>query len=197
MSLISYISFPRKLNAFRVSDIAGREEEFGIDYDISDCASNLYLFPDFPLKESHIVIKDKKTAIFKDCFKNPFIYEFYIEIPLDFDIRRSEIVFQCSDDEVKQRELRQLEDKENLLYNQSLYDFLLRNLRVGEFAEIYTAWHDHVNYNFETPTSECVINLEDIFNPPMSVETLAIEKRYKLTVYRSVEGTAPRHILNV
>ena len=66
-----------------------------------------------------------------------------------------------------------------------LHKFINKNLDIGEFVEIYRAWHDHEHFEFAAPTSEHTINLEVLLNAPMRMGTLAFEERHKLTIYKS------------
>ena len=96
MSYVTYIAFPKKPKAFLISDVRGREKEFGIHYDISGWhRDDLFLFPDEPPEEKGVLITDKKDATFKawlyriaanktvDYFRSRTYQEAVKTLPLD------------------------------------------------------------------------------------------------------------------
>ena len=194
MSIITYISFPRCLGKLRESYIKEREEdEFSINANPSEC---IY-FPDTSFIESEIAIFDKEDATFDNCFKNPSIYRLYLEVSDYYSEQRKEIsqgYFEREDSEgyLNEETMAQLDqdlkkywDKDSILRNQALYKFLNENLKNGEFAEIYTSWHDHVNFNFDPPTSEQTINLEDLPKLTSPTKTIELDERTKMTIIKT------------
>ena len=189
MSGMNFISFPRKFNAFLLSDIEGREKAFGIMYDITGYRKDLYLFPDIPPGDNMVVITDKNEASFCDCFANPFIYGFSIDIPSDLSRHRTKIATSDLDDDVKQREIQRINDDSKQLYLSTLHDFIHRHIKVGEFVEIYKVWTDHINYHFDSPTSETTIDskeLSKILDSPEPSGLSIWDERRKYTIVRTV-----------
>ncbi|MCL2379098.1 MAG: hypothetical protein FWC77_08235 [Defluviitaleaceae bacterium] len=187
MSGINYISFPKALRAFLLSDIKGRERDFGITYDVKGYRKDIYLFPDSLPDENAVIIVFKNDASFNKCFKNKFIYEFCISIPIDLIRQRTEIAMSDLDDEVRQCELKKLDDTSILFLSMSLYDFIQKHLEKGEFAEIYRVWTDHVNFNFDSPKQEVTINLNDLLSPfdaPKVVEFISRGSWSKYTIVK-------------
>ena len=186
MSWISYISFPRELIAFRFSDIKGREEEFGIFYDTTDFRPDILLFPDSSPNESNIVIVDKKDAIFNSCFKNSFVYESVSGVRLDYAYRKAKIIHGNLDDKTKDRELEKFMKEEWKMSRQIQYNFINKHINIGEFVERYSSWHDHINFNFDPPTSEEHMTLEEFLNMPMPTgEGRGIDERHKLIIHKT------------
>ena len=72
-----------------------------------------------------------------------------------------------------------------LVYRRALCDFLQKNLKSGEFAEIYTLWTDHVNEHFGSPTKEETVALEDYLEMSKSSGSPGFEDRHKLTIYKT------------
>jgi len=184
MSYIAYISFPKELKVFRFSEIKGREKEFGIHYDTANFRPDILLFADFSPDDNNIVIIDKKKATFKRCFKNSFIYEFCSSLPSEFSRKRWEVVHGNLDDEIKKLKLEENAERSWRASQQIQCSFIHKNLEIGEFAEIYTSWHDHINFNFNPPTSEDTMTLEEFLNMPMPSKSKNIEERYKLTIHK-------------
>ena len=187
MSCIHYISFPKKLCALRACDIVGREIEFGINYDLRYARVDMYVFPNAPYWEANIVIFDKNTATFNNCFKNEFIYEIWrIGVDSEHFEQSIEVMkkYPNADDEIRIRELAKINDSEILLNQKVMYDFLDCNLAVGEFAEMYESWHDHINFNFEPPTSEQFINLSDMLTTVFNSPPLKTNERRKCTIVK-------------
>ena len=186
MSYITYISFPKKLNAFRFSDIKGREKELGIHYDTTGYRPYTFLFPNAPPDQSNIVIMDKRGSVFKDCFANSFIYEFRVGLPQKFSCRKLEIIQSNLDDETKNRKLEKIALEEGLMFQQIQYDFFNKHLDVGEFVEIYDTWHDHENFSFVGPAiKEEVVTLEDFRQNPIPTNRKMGLESYKLTIHKT------------
>jgi len=168
MSIIWYISFPKELQVFRLSDMVCADEKLRFEM-LNEC--------DFGVTST--------DAIFNDCFKNSFVYEFYVNLPDTYYDRQAEIMYNSElDEKAKGQKLKKLSDERMLLYQQMLYEFINKNVHVGEFAEIYTAWHDHKNFEFESPTSEHSINLKSLLNEPMRMNAPNLEERHRLTIYK-------------
>jgi hypothetical protein len=187
MSFICYIALPRKLNAFRASDIAGREKEFNVGREAKNYHGDLFLFPNSPPWEKHIVISDKKDATFNDCFKNMYVYEFsYGHTNVSHAAAKviEQIRKHGDDEDTMRREVKKIWDLEYLQSQKILYTFLDANLATGEFAEIYTSWHDHENFHFNPPTSKNTMNLKEILAMPSPAKS-QIEERYKLTICKT------------
>jgi len=176
-----YISFPSAFNAFLLSNIKGREEDYGISYSIDGYRSDIYLFPDMSPNESDVIIVDKKDASFYNCFENKFIYEFYVATPFDANRQRMEIIKSDESSEIKQHALEKLNDMIKVSAIRSLYDFIQRHIVNGEFVEIYEVWTDHENFNFDAPVHEMRINLDDMLCHP---DALRLETRHKLTIVK-------------
>ena len=189
MSVIAYISFPKELKAFRISDIEGKEKECGINYDINNLRKDIFLFPSVSPWESDFIIVDKKNAVFGKCFNNLFIYELCEsmskEQSREYYQQKQKILRSDKNDEVKEREMDEFSQKWWLIRNQSFHDFINTNLDIGGFVEIYTTWHDHVNFNFSSPTSEESMNLEDVLSMPLPKKSIGFDTVHKLTIYKT------------
>jgi hypothetical protein len=135
--------------------------------------------------ECDIGVMDKKNAIFNNCFANPFIYELNVKLPPSYYNRCLEIEESTMDEKTKGQALENLSNEKRLLYQQLLHDFIDMSLSVGEFAEIYTAWHDHINFDFAPPTLEITISLCDVLTMPTQFKHFSIEKRQKLTIHKT------------
>jgi len=188
---MSYISFPNALNAFLLSDIKGREADFGITYDIYGYRNDIYLFPDSSPKESTVTIVDKKDAAFVNCFANKFIYQVFTSTPPDINLRVMEIIHSDLDDDTKRRERKKIEDMNILFLTHSLHNFVNEHIEKGKFVEIYNVWTDHISVTFDSPTLEYAIKLNDLLNPfdtPDIIEFMqhsAWKERVKLTVFKT------------
>jgi len=166
MSRISYIAFPRALNAFLLSDIEGKERDFGITYNTEGYRKDIYLFSDFqPDDGSSITIVDIKGATFGDCFTNKFIYELYGGVPYDLMRKSSKIAASDLDEEIMRQEFENLSNIIRLSLTRSIHDFIQRNTEKGEFVEIYRVWTDHIHFNFGSPTCEVIIELGELLSP--------------------------------
>jgi len=186
MSYFDYIAFPRKLNVFRLSDIKGSEKDYGIYHDTTNFRKDILLFPNISPDENHIVLCDKKEATFNECFKNPFIYEYHIYLQHDYNVteytKRMNIMKSSLDEETKTKELWKIASKNWSLYQQIQYDFILQNLDVNEFVEIYNEILHNTNFNLGPPESECILNLDEFFNLPMPTKKI---NKHKMTIYRN------------
>ena len=209
MSFVQYISFPKELRPFRLSEIRGRENEFGINYVACECQKEILSVPnphhwEFGINyvacecqkeilsvpnpyhwEIDILIYNSNKAIFNDCFKNTFVYGFELEPPHDYHCQIGEIIHEGLDDVEMKQELDKASSIRRLLESRKLYNFLHQNLNRGEFVEIYTSWLDGMNFNFDSPTVELSINLENLLT--MSIPILPLDNlnlRQKLTIHR-------------
>ena len=198
MSIMRYISFPRELIKHQVSYIKFDDEDgFRIDTDAKEDWDK-----DLPVIKGRIdgrfsIWDIIGRAVFKNCFKNPFIYEFHAEAPDYYYKQRMDIVRKhmgrkaidrCLDDKAMNQELYVYWNKGQSLQNQVLYKYLYDNLNVGEFVEIYKSWiekEDERGIIFSPPTSETVINLDELLNLPYPMETLKDGEREKLTIHKT------------
>jgi len=117
-----------------------------------------------------VSIGEKEGATFTNCFKNPFVYQLQVSLPLQksalFAEQELEIMRSNLDDEAKEQEVKKVWDNRTLLMKQALYNFLQRHLEAGEFVEIYSVFGDHIHFDFGPPASESAINLEDALDAP-------------------------------
>ncbi|MCL2400933.1 MAG: hypothetical protein FWC91_14475 [Defluviitaleaceae bacterium] len=174
MSIIEYISFPRTLETFYQSGVKGREKEFGMD--ISEST---------PWGINIWIMDNEEGATFKNCFKNTFIYGFAIALSQDYYEQRSNIILGGLGDEIIEQELKKIDDIADTLRDKTLYNFLNKILNPGEFVEIYTTWHDHINFNFGSPTTERTINLEEILTITTQEDPLEFDTSCKLTICKT------------
>ena len=194
MSILKYISLPSNLIETRASYIKEREEdEFCVNTNPSECLFS----PNTSFIESEICILDKEDATFDKCFNNPFIYRLYMQVVDYYSKQISEVSQRyrekednegCLDENTmakRDQEIKKYWDKEAVLYNQTLYKFLQENLKIGEFAEIYTAWTDHISFDFAPPTSEQTINLKDLLKITSYNKTIGIDERAKKTIIKT------------
>ena len=194
MSCMRYISFPMELTKHQVSYIKLDDEDgFRID-----TAAEEDWYNDLPVIEGRIdgrfsIWDIIGCVIFNNCFKNPFVYEFYAEVPDYFYEQQMEIMRRhrekeaidgFMDDEAKEQELSQYWNKEWSLQNQVLYKYLQDNLNTGEFVEIYESWIDG-DMVFDPPTSETVINLKELLSLPFSEGPDDLGERTKLTIHKT------------
>lgn len=165
MSSISYISLPKALNAFLLSDIKDKEEDYGIIYNVERYRKDIYLFSDVSPDESAVIIADKKDASFDNCFINKFVYELCGGSSHDLIHQSAKILASDMNEEAKQHEMKKLHDLMTSHYSRSLYDFVHKHIAKGEFVEIYRVLTDHINFNFDSPKREFTINLDDFLSP--------------------------------
>ena len=188
MSFFQFISLPNKIKSFRLSEIEGREEEFGLAYETYKHINNFLSTRNIALsKEIDIVLSgNTQKETFNECFKNPFIYGFYVVMPWVYDVEKTEICSKGLEEDVERAEIEKIWDKERSLNNQILYHFLYKNLYVGNFVEIYVSWQDNENCVFETPTMEYSMDLKDLLRGSRPDDgKLEVEERKKLTIYRN------------
>jgi hypothetical protein len=185
MSLIAFISFSKKLPAHRFSDIKGKEKEFGITYDTKGLRPDILLFPDIPPSESDFIVVDKKEATFNNCFENLFIYGFCANASNEFGRQKYEIMKSALSNKIKEQEICKLAEKDWAMHNKKLHDFLDAYTSAGEFVEIYSSWHDHVNFIFGPPTSETIMKLKDVLTRPYPKKSQAQDERPKTVIHKS------------
>ena len=176
MSFFTYIAFPRELKAFRLRDIKGREKEYGINYDTNNYREDIVLFPNASPEESSIAISDKKDATFKDCFKNTYIYK------LGIDTCCNE---QLSDTlkKIYELEAEEKSTKLKLLYDQILSDFIVQNINLGEFVEMYSEFVNHIDFNLGSPVFEYEVELKDLSILESRKNTT---DSYKITIFYNI-----------
>jgi len=180
ISYYSYISFPRKLDAFLLSEIKGWEKEFGIFYDTTKYRNDIFLFPNSPPEESDIIIIDKKDANFTNCFKNQFAYDYSVIFPHSFRHILSNINKENSNEESRNVELEEIYNASWLFHKNVLFNFILQNLSTGEFAELYREMINHVDFNFGPPEFEHSVKLCEFINLP---ESVYVRNKRKITIY--------------
>ena len=170
MSYIQYISLPRESKEFSIAFIKeSMEENFRINSDFVYSPEPITLSPDSSSIEGYVWLMDKMDATFKDCFKQPFIYELQVYVPVRFDINK----------------LNEYKIEHLILDNQALYTFIKVNLATGEFVEIYESWLEGANYNFDPPTSDITMDYTDVLDMPMSFADGGSNDRPKLTIYKT------------
>lgn len=182
MSYFNYIAFPKKLKMFRFCDIKGREKDYGINYDTTNFRKDILLSPLLSPDESNIIICDKKEATFDNCFKNLFIYEYHVYIPHIYHNVGTNIIKADLDEETKSKELKKLENNEWLLYQQVQYNFIIQNLSIGEFVEIYTEFVHNTNFSLGSPELKYEMDLNEFLNIPTPKGVIDKNKR-KITIH--------------
>ena len=146
MSAFTYIAFQRPLPAYRFGDIKGREKEFGIMYDTKAFLNSegTYCFPG----NSHDVdfgIGDVAGVTFRDCFVNPFVYEFTMDPCRDPRTRQDSIYHEILE---SGKSIKFLLDR---YYRIGLCDFIRRYATPGDTVELYEEFGDHRYFNFGPP----------------------------------------------
>jgi len=162
MSCVSFISFPREQNI----------------YDSKSDSEN-------ELNGDSIVLEDKGDSTFIDCFINSFVYDYNIVLLNDY-FKSDEymaIIRQEVELSTAQKWLKDNENRRIAAYQQGLFNCLYRNLDVGEFAEIYKGWTDHVSTVYDPPETEQVINLSDLLTTPL-LQRANVISPHKLTIHK-------------
>jgi hypothetical protein len=131
--------------------------------------------------ENYIAIVDKKNATFKNCFKNPFVYEYCVDTPRVYTLARSKIVQSDLDEATKEIELEKSGNEIWSSHKQRQYDFISKHLNAGEFVEIYTEEVHGTNFNLGPPETECAMTLEELLDLPMPEKSI---DKYKTTLYK-------------
>ena len=200
MSIMRYISFPRKLKKHQISYIKlDGDDEFNISTNIDGIWDYGELLVTEGRVDGRISIWDiLGKSTFNKCFNNPFVYEFGICIPDYYREQRMEITKRYSkrkeddgylDYKAMDQELYVYWGKVWSLESQVLYKYLHDNLNTGEFVEIYESWvsnenEDENGITFSPPTTETVITLEELPSLPLPKETLDFSERKKLTIHK-------------
>ena len=183
MSLITYISFPRELKIFKLSDIAKEKINFGIDYVVDIFQEEVCSYSDCPVRVNDVKIVEQEDVIYHKCFKNLFIYNMYIRSLSNYKYdEKMKIIRENEREDIQNRELMKIWDEETLLRNQLLYTFLQFNLDVDEFVEIYIDRVVDADHDFEPPSSESIVYLEELLifpNPKKRV------KGHKFTILKT------------
>jgi len=205
---MDFISLPREPISYPFSDFKHRKDEllpyFHFENRLND-RLRLYVSPEDSLKNGIISIFKDDIAKFEGNFKNSFIYGFEINIPDYF--QRSKMIaeltvgFSRDKPTVSQKEVNRIIDEEidkhwpvkttQRKYNQTLYDFIDKNLNFGEFVEIYSVWHEQTQeiHCFEPPKTERTIKLQDLIiycdeHPLNSPETDITKSMHKVTIIK-------------
>jgi len=188
MSIVSYISFPRPLNAVLLSEIEKKNlSGYGITYDITGWRKDMYLFPRVSPIERGVIIVNAKDACFVDCFSNEFIYGILIVAPDELARKRASISASDLDDVAKQHELNLLEKQIRSIYIKSLCDFIHDHINIGEFVELYKVWTDHMDNRFESPTHVASVTLNEVVSSqrlPFAGIRLAFSDRHKTIIFK-------------
>ena len=188
LSVLEYIAFPREVASSPLVYIKHEEDdEFCIKVDEGERLRD-------DITSAFFIAQN--SSIFNNCFRNSFIYEFYVGIPgyyrkrqieITKTYREKEVITGCLDYESMKRDLEKYWNLDRILLNQTLYKFLHDILKVGEFVEIYEAWmgqEDERGVIFGPPTSETVISLEDLLTFPRPTKKHKREERTKLTIHK-------------
>ena len=198
MSAIAFISFPKKLEIYRLSDITNKEIEFNIDHITDISRKEVIAYFESSTRANDVVLSDIEdmnmniNMHFDNCFKNSFIYDFCITIPLKYRYdEKIEIVRENEKDEIINHKLKKIWDEERFFCDQLLYTFLQLTLNVGEFVEIYSDWIYGENYNFGPPESEDVMDLEELLIFPKPEEPERTMEKHKLTIYKTKQRDLP------
>jgi len=162
-----------------MSEISGREKEFEIFYDTAKYRKDIFLFPNLPPKESDIIIIDTQKAMFANCFKNKFIYEYSI-VMHSFSDMRVKVIREIPDKENQDIEFQKINTASWLFYKTALYDFISQNLLSGEFAELYREMTNHANFNLGPPKFEHSVKLCDFIDFP---DSIYVQNKRKITIY--------------
>jgi len=203
MSMMRYISFPKKLTNHQVSYIRHEgDDKFIVNTNVGENWGK-----ELPVIEGQVDGRVSiwdftgnklfNKAVFINCFMNPYIYGFSVEIPDYYREQCEEIIDRYSDEEestgycldyeAMDKELSEYVNKKWFLKNQVLYKYLQDNLKAGEFVEIYESWieeEDERGMIFGPPTSETVITLNELPNLPFSDGPDEVGEREKLTIHK-------------
>jgi len=146
------------------------------------------------LDDGVVWIYENEVATFENCFLNPYIYNYRVEIVDNFAEEKMKIIEEFFkeeklhgqlDKDAMDRKLEKYRVIENRKYLKILHSFINDNLVGGEFAEICTLWTDHVNSNYGSPTSQENIDLDDYPNIPVQIRSLSIGEMRKLTICKT------------
>jgi len=170
MSLFSYIAFPRKvdlstyesninaLKKYKIGELVWNKNEYRIERGsandgvrFTDCGSIPW--------NSHLnglyIMEDKTLATFKRCFKNKHIY--LLEGSLNYNGSRN-----INDTTGLIASLLEHIIVEIEVCRKQLYELAERNLREGEFIEIYSEHTNHMDFDLGPPSKELIISADEI-----------------------------------
>ncbi|MCL2400596.1 MAG: hypothetical protein FWC91_12735 [Defluviitaleaceae bacterium] len=185
MSAIAVISFPKELETPRLSDIINKKIAFDINYVSDIFQEEKFIYSELPIKVNNVIISDIEdmNMNFDNCFKNPFIYDLCISISPNYRYdEKIKIIREDEKDEIINRKLKEIWDEESLFRNQLLYTFLQLTLNVDEFVEIYAELINGEDYNFGSPESECIMDLEELLTCPKSKRRV---RKCRYTIYKT------------
>jgi len=128
----------------------------------------------------YLCIMDKATAVFTNCFDNPFVYQLELQMPLYS--RWVTTVHSDLCDKTKERELEKILRENSLVEKQLLYSFLQTMLRIGEFTEIYSGWINGMEYSFGPPEAEHTMSLCELMDTSV---VLDIKDNHKIKIVRT------------
>ena len=174
MSFFDYIAFPRELNGYFIKDIVGSEKKFGINYDITHLCKDLLLFPHKTPNEGYIYLRDKNEAIFKDCFKNKYIFEY------DVDLHLAGIHSFLFSNAKLYKELENISNEfantHKSLINVTLFVLIKQNTVPGDFVELYSEFGNHNDFKFGPPSQEIFVPINEFvsFDMPHKREKIKI-----------------------
>ncbi|MCL2400929.1 MAG: hypothetical protein FWC91_14455 [Defluviitaleaceae bacterium] len=188
MSSITFISFPKKIEIYRLSDILNKEIKFNINYVADIFREEILRYSESPVRVNNVSVTEREEASFDNCFKNSFIYDLRISRSKYKYDEKIKILMGNKKKRIKRRKLKRIRDKERLFRDQLLYTFLQLTLNVDEFVEIYSDWIYGENYNFGPPKSEDVIDLEELLIFPKPERIL---EKHKLTIYKTKQRDLP------
>ena len=170
MSSVMYVSFPKEPRFFSLVDVIGQDNLDG-KYGAS--------------------IVDKENVTFTDCLKNPCIYQFYVGLCSDdydnyYDDEYWDMIEGKLDHNETKKMLKKRDNTHKRLHQQALHDFLYANLDVGEFAEIYFGWTNHVHDDFGPPETESTIDLFSLLDTPLPFR-MRTNYSHRLTVCKTTD----------
>jgi hypothetical protein len=145
----------------------------------------IYLSTETYFHEHNFSLRDGSYATFKDAFKNPFVYEFLGSAETREERQQRAKILKNPDPEAREKEFEEFHARWFLDGKKQMYDLIYNTIEVGEFVERYRVWHDHFNFVFGPPTSEEVIDLEDLLHLPLTKNSRGIDERHKITIIKS------------
>jgi len=188
MSRFTYIAFPREadttvlengmtaLKSYAMGELTWREDgkdvtrnSFNTEGVLVDCSK----LEGGGFFHGLRIYDDDTAATFNNCFKNKYIYIF--EGTLNYTGDPS--LLACTSEFTTRMMKSTLINIE--LCRKQLCDLLIHNLHEGEFAEIYSEFGNHVNFEFGPPLNELILTTDEIlFSEELSIkEKLRIEIR--------------------
>lgn len=201
MSIMEYISFPMAQARNSIWYIKNDgERRFRINKEVDDSWRSINIPVIKGQTDCCFSIWDIRYKVtFDMCFSNPHVYKYGIFVPNRFEEKMAifrrynsndcDPTADCSiDSDAMHKELDIHANNDWSLRNQVLYEYFYENLDIGEFVEIYTSWIEEEDENgmyFKPPTSETVINLQELPHLPYSRECLEFGERKKLTIHKT------------